>query len=67
MDKEIKIALVSKGKTLQHLADECGVSRALISMILNDKHKGYRHRPKIRRALGLRVSALPGPEKGRAA
>lgn len=63
MTRKVKIALIETGLTLQDLADACGVSKPLISMILADKHKGYEHRPKIMQRLKLKAADV-WPENG---
>lgn len=65
LKKRIKIALIEYNLTLRDLARACGVSTPLISMILNHRYKGYRHRPKIARALGLSVAELFGESNGK--
>jgi transcriptional regulator with XRE-family HTH domain len=70
MKLEIKLALVRSGKSLDDVARHIGRSKALVSLILNEKHKGYSHRPTIRRLLKLRQRDLPDrrqPRGGKAA
>ena len=57
---EIKHRLLDQGITIQDIADRAGVSRTLVSLILKGERKGYRHRAKIARALGLSVDELFG-------
>jgi len=57
---QIKHLLIDRRITIQAIADRLGVSRTLVSLILAGQRKGYRHRPKIARALGLSVKELFG-------
>ena len=57
---EIKHRLLDQGITIQDIADRAGVSRTLVSLILKGERKGYRHRAKIARALGISVEELFG-------
>ena len=54
MRLKVKLALVKEGLTLQRIADVLGKSKTLVSLILNEKYKGYEHRPEIARMLKLR-------------
>ena len=59
MKLEIKLALVRNRKSLADVARHIGRSKSLVSLILNEKHKGYSHRPTIRRLLKLQQRDLP--------
>jgi len=61
MTKKVKLALVQKDLNLQAIADEIGRSKVLVSLILSGKHKGYEHRPRIARLLGLKEKDLTPP------
>lgn len=65
MKVEIKLALVRNGKSLDDVARHIGRSKALVSMILNEKHKGYQHRQKIRSLLKLQQRDLPDRQQVR--
>jgi len=56
MTRKVKAQLALLDLKLEDLAEECGVSKPLISMILSDKYVGHEHRPKILRRLKLKSS-----------
>ena len=62
---QIKHVLIDRRTTIQAIADRLNVSRTLVSLILKGERKGYRHRPKIARALGLSVEELFGERNGK--
>jgi len=55
---QIKHLLIDRNLTISEIARNAGVSRTLVSLILKGERKGYRHRAKIARALGLTVNEL---------
>jgi len=55
---KVKVALAQKQVTLGGIAKRIGRSKALVSLILSGKHKGYEHRTAIARALGLAESVV---------
>lgn len=66
MNHKVKVALVQKEQTLGRIAQRIGRSKALVSLILAGKHKGYEHRAAIARALGLSESVVfPDGGKGK--
>ena len=62
---QIKHRLLDRQISIQAIANKLNVSRTLISLILKGERKGYRHRPKIARALGLSVEELFGERNGK--
>lgn len=64
---QIKHRLLDQRLTIQEIADRVGVSRTLVSLIFKGERKGYKHRPKIARLLGMSVEQLFGEKTRRAA
>lgn len=55
---QIKVRLWQKGLSIAEVARRVGISRTMASLILKGERKGYRHRGKIARILGVPLSEL---------
>lgn len=64
---KIKHRLLDQRLTIQAIADRVGVSRTMVSLILKGERKGYKHRAKIARMMGLSVEELFGEGRKKAA
>lgn len=64
---QIKHRLLDQRLTIQAIADRVGVSRTMVSLILKGERKGYKHRAKIARMMGLSVEELFGEGRKKAA
>jgi len=65
---QIKHRLLDRNLTIAEIARRAGVSRTLVSLILKGERKGYRHRAKIAKAIGVSIQQLfNGGEKRRRA
>ena len=53
VNRKVRIALATQGLTIQDLAEAIGRSGTLVVFMFQGKHKGWEHRPKILRLLGL--------------
>lgn len=65
METKVKVAFAANELTLTALARRLGISPTLVSHILSGKEKGWKHRPKIARALGLSMKELFGESNGK--
>lgn len=64
---QIKHRLLDQRLTIQEIADHVGVSRTLVSLIFKGERKGYKHRAKIARLMGMSVGQLFSDGRRRAA
>lgn len=65
MKLKVKLSLIKHDLTLQKIADEIGKSKTLVSRMLNDKYKGYEHRPEIARLLKMSEREIFGDRQER--
>lgn len=55
---QIKHRLLDRKITIAEIARRAGVSRTLVSLMFKGERKGYRHRAKIAKALGMTMEQL---------
>lgn len=53
VNRKVKIAQAATGMTIEKLAEAIGRSPTLVVFMFQGKHKGFEHRAKILRLLGL--------------